>query len=82
MDPSWWGFFQRLLPEYKIEVSLIAWFDGIKVKPPDDKLLEIMLHKKEGNAIDMRAAADVSIVMLFDFLVDGLYKTKFKFLSK
>lgn len=74
MDNSWLGFFHRLLPEYNIEVSLIAWFDGIKVKAPDNKILEIMLHNVEGNAIDMRVVADVSIVMIFDFLVDGTYQ--------
>ena len=70
-DESWWGFFQRILPEYEIDVTLIAWFDGIKVSPPDNKILEIMLHRSEGNSIDLRVCAAVGNVMIFDFLVDG-----------
>jgi len=70
MDPTWFGFFQRLLPEYEIEVSLIAWFDGIRVKPPEDRYLEIMLHNEEASGGDLRIVEQIARVMIFDFLVD------------
>ena len=71
LDDSWWGLFQRCLPEYEIEVSLIAWFDGIKVKAPDDRLLEIMLHNEPHTPLDIRVVTEIANVMMFDFLVDG-----------
>lgn len=72
MDDSWWGFFQRLLPEYNVHVTLIAWFDGIKVSPPDDNILEIMLHKKEPTKSELSVCLQVGNVYIFDFLVDGM----------
>ena len=46
-DESWWGFFQRALPDYEMEVALIAWFGGIQVRPPPDEYLELLLHRTE-----------------------------------
>jgi hypothetical protein len=71
MDDSWWGFMQRALPNFDVEVSLIAWFDGIAIKAPEDRYLEVMLHLAEPKDADLDTLRQIANVMVFDFLVDG-----------
>jgi hypothetical protein len=72
-DESWFGFMQRLLPEYEVEVTLIAWFDGISVRSPTTGSLEMLLHNSPATKKDLPTLADISDVLVFDFLIDGRY---------
>merc|ERR1712137_1224093 len=71
-DESWWGFFQRALPDYEVEVALIAWFGGIQVRPPPDEYLELLLHRTERPLTEeeRETLKQITDVMIFDFLVD------------
>lgn len=71
-DDTWFGFMQRVLPDYNVEVALIAWFDGIKVRPPTNDQLEIMLHNKNATTNrEKKNCGQISDILVFDFLIDG-----------
>lgn len=69
-DNRLYSTLKRWLPTYQIPVCLISWYDGIRVKPPGFELRDMMTHSVKLDLKRVEEIAQISDVMVFDFLVD------------